>query len=82
MGKVAVIYKVYPKDGMFDQAFKNIKEKLNPQGMQEDDIGFGIKLIKVMFVFEDKDNSASTIETKLKDIEGVNEVEVIDETLL
>ncbi|MGC8571931.1 MAG: hypothetical protein ACP5RI_02820 [Candidatus Micrarchaeia archaeon] len=82
MGKMAVIFKVYPKEGEIDKVMSRIKEKLNPQGIQISDIAFGLKLIKVMFVFEDVDNSSASIETKLKDIEGVNEVEVEDETLI
>ncbi len=82
MSKVAVVFKVYPKEGEFDKAMSAIKSKLNPIGMQSEDIGFGIRLIKVLFKFDDTENSSSKIEEGLKGVEGVGEVEVAEETLV
>ena len=79
---MAVIFKVYPKEGQIDNVVKSIKEKMDPKGIQVEDIAFGLKLIKVMFVFEDAENNTSSIETKLRDINGVSEVDVADETLI
>ena len=79
MGKVATIFKVYAEDT--DKVSSEIKEKLNPKSIQAEEIAFGIKVIKVMFVHEDSEGSI-VFEEKLKAISGVSEVEVADETLL
>ncbi|MCL5100132.1 MAG: elongation factor 1-beta family protein [Candidatus Marsarchaeota archaeon] len=81
MSDVGVIYKVYPKEGELEKALEGIK-KLNPNGLQTEDVAFGIKVIKAFFAFDDSKVSSSSIEEKLKKIEGVNEVEVEQETLI
>jgi translation elongation factor EF-1beta len=82
MSSVAVLFKVYPKEGMLDQAVANIKEKMKPAGMQVEEIGFGIKVIKVIFKFDDAQTSSSKIEEGLRNTEGVGELEVEEEGLL
>ncbi len=82
MSKVAVLFKVYPKDNMLDKAVANIKQIMNPTGMQTEDVAFGIKVIKVMFKFEDSETSSSKIEDALKKVDGVGEIEVMEEGLL
>jgi translation elongation factor EF-1beta len=82
MSKVAVLFNVYPKEGMLDQAMANIKRDMNPTGMQSEDVAFGIKVIKVLFKFDDTETSSSKIEDKLKLVEGVGELEVAEEGLL
>ncbi len=82
MSKVAILFKVYPKDNMLDKAAANIKEKMNPAGMQTEDVAFGIKVIKVMFKFDDSETSSSKIEDELRRVEGVGEIEVMEEGLL
>ena len=81
MAKVAVIFKVYPKEGEIDKVASALKG-LGSQGTQTEDIGFGIKVIKVLFTFDDKEGSSSSIEDKIRKIEGVSEVEVAEESLV
>lgn len=82
MPKVAVLFKVYPRDNMLDKALSNIKEQMKPAGMQTEDVAFGIKVIKVMFKFDDSETNSSTIEEALRKVEGVSEIEVVEEGLL
>jgi translation elongation factor EF-1beta len=82
MGKVATIYKVYADDpNQTERIRDDIVKQMKPQSIQLEDVAFGIKVIKVMFVHEDSDGSAS-YEDGLRKIAGVNEVEVADESLL
>jgi len=81
MGKVGVVFKVYPENGEEEKVSKRIAEALKPNGIQLEDIAFGIKVIKVLFIHEDTEGS-SIFEEKLKNIEGVKEVEVEEESLL
>ncbi len=82
MSTVAVLFRIYPKDGMLDTVMQNIKKSLNPVGMQAEDIAFGIKTVKILFRFDDEKTGSSDIEKSLKDIEGVDEIEVIEESLV
>ena len=82
MGKVATVFKVYPES--FDQAEElrsRIISQMKPTSSQLEDIGFGIKVIKVMFVHEDQEGSTK-YEEGLRKISGVKDVEVEDESLL
>lgn len=83
MSSVAVLFKVYPKENMLDKAVESIK-RMNPAptGMQTDDIGFGITVIKVLFKFDDSKTSSSKIEDELRKVEGVGELEVEEEGLI
>lgn len=79
MGMVATVFKVYAEDP--DKVMAEIKAKLNPKSMQSEEIAFGIKVLKVMFVHEDSEGS-NILEDKLRAISGVSEVEVAEESLL
>jgi translation elongation factor EF-1beta len=82
MGKVATVFKVYAEDiSQTDSIKAQISSTLKPTGIQVDDIGFGIRVIKVMFVHEDKEGSTS-YEEGLRKVKGVRDVEVDDETLI
>ena len=81
MGSVATVFKVYIENGKENEVSKAIKETLKPKNMQVEEVAFGIKVAKVLFVHEDTEGS-SAFEEKLRKIHGVNEVEVDDETLL
>ncbi|MFP3215356.1 MAG: elongation factor 1-beta [Candidatus Micrarchaeota archaeon] len=81
MSKVGVVFKVYPENGEEEKVSKRIAEALKPNSIQLEDIAFGIKVIKVLFIHEDTEGS-SVFEEKLKNIEGVKEVEVEEESLL
>jgi translation elongation factor EF-1beta len=81
MAKVAVIFKIYTKEGEFDNVVERLKS-LNPQGTQTEDVGFGIKVIKALFTFDDSNESSSKIEEKIQALEGVSQVEVQEESLV
>ena len=80
MGNVAVLFRVYTREGKEEQVRKEITDKLKPKGSQLEDVAFGIKTIKVLFIHDDSTGS-SVIEEQLKKIPGVNEVEIVEESL-
>ncbi|MEM4034980.1 MAG: hypothetical protein QW257_03585 [Candidatus Micrarchaeaceae archaeon] len=81
MGDVAVLFRVYPEEGKTEEVKEAIASVLHPNSIAVEDVAFGIKVLKVLFVHDDKTGS-SDYEDKLKQIKGVNEVEVLDETLI
>lgn len=80
MGEVAVLFRVYTDAGKEETVRKTITDTLKPKGSQLEEVAFGIKTIKVLFVHDDSAGS-SEIEEQLKKIPGVNEVEIIEESL-
>ncbi|MGI0141384.1 MAG: hypothetical protein ACREBF_01890 [Candidatus Micrarchaeales archaeon] len=81
MAKVAVLFKVFTEAGMEEEVRNRIIKQLKPNGTQLEEIAFGIKMIKVQFVYEDEQGSTK-LEDALRKVDGVKEVEVIEETLL
>ncbi len=81
MADVATIFKVYAETGKEIEVRDKIVSDLKPKSIQLEDVAFGIKVIKVMFVHTDEEGSTA-IEEKLKGIQNVTEVEVSDQTLL
>ncbi|MGC8478378.1 MAG: hypothetical protein ACP5NE_00395 [Candidatus Micrarchaeia archaeon] len=81
MSKVGVVFKVYAEEGKLESVAAEVK-KLEPQDMRQEELAFGIKVLKVLFVFDDSKAGSSNIEEKLKGIEGVSEVDVEEETLV
>lgn len=81
MGKVATLFTVYADPGHEDKALKAIKEQLKPNSLQLEDVAFGIKIIKVMFIHDDGEGSEK-YEQKLRAIGGINNVEVSEESLI
>lgn len=81
MGDVAVLFKVYPEAGEEEKVLKEIKEKMQPKSMQTQEIAFGIKVVKVLFVHPDSSGSTD-LEEELKKVPGVREVEVEEESLI
>ncbi len=81
MGKVAVLFRVYAEGGKEAEVMNRIREELKPNSMEQEEVAFGIKVIKVLFIHDDSEGS-SVFEEKLKKTQDVNEVEVIEESLI
>ena len=82
MSSVMVLFKVYPKEGSLETALDEIRKKLSPKDIKEEEIGFGIKAIKVLFTYDNANMTSSQIEDSLKRLDSVEEVEVEQESLL
>lgn len=81
MGDVAVLFRVYAEEGKEEEVRKSITDQLKPKGSQLEEVAFGIKTIKVLFVHDDSQGS-SEIEELLKKIPGVSQVEIVEESLM
>ncbi|MCD6381634.1 MAG: elongation factor 1-beta [Candidatus Aenigmarchaeota archaeon] len=88
MGQVALTLKVMPESPDIDvnKIVNEIKELetdvVKVSDISIEDVAFGLKAIKVLFVMPDKTVSPSEIEEKIKKIEGVGEVETESVTLV
>ncbi len=81
MSMVNVIFRIYPEENQFDSVAEALKG-MKARDIKAEDVGFGIKVIKVMFVFNDAETNSSSIEDAVKRVKGVSEVEVEEESLV
>ncbi|MCL5239299.1 MAG: elongation factor 1-beta family protein [Candidatus Marsarchaeota archaeon] len=81
MGDVAVLFRIYAEEGKEESVRKEIADTLKPKGSQLEEVAFGIKTIKALFVHDDAHGS-SEIEEKLRKLPGVKEVEIVEESLV
>jgi len=88
MGNIYSIYKIYPEDAenidfIESELKKGFGEPFEVREIKIEPIAFGLKLIKVAFVFPDKiDGLLDKLENSLKAISGVREIECEMSTLL
>jgi translation elongation factor aEF-1 beta len=88
MGDILTVYKIYPEE--IDDVDKvqiaikaNIPEEFKLNSMELEPVAFGLKLVKASFIFPDKISGLSDkLESFLKGIDGVSEIEVAMQTLL
>jgi translation elongation factor EF-1beta len=81
MGTAIILFRVYTDAGREEEVKKEIEKRLKPKGIELEDVGFGIKVLKVLFIYNDEEGS-SGIEADIKNISGVSEVEVLEESLI
>ncbi|MBU0591023.1 hypothetical protein KKF81_06460 [Candidatus Micrarchaeota archaeon] len=74
---VAAQIKIYVED---QSAMDSIKDGVNQiakvQNFSEEDVGFGIKVLKVTLLLMDSEGGMDEIEEKIKAIDKVSQVEV------
>ncbi len=81
MANVAVLFKIYPKEGALEKVLEGVKN-LGAVGAQAEDVAFGIKIVRALFKFDDSNASSSQIEERIKALDGVSEVEIDEESLI
>ena len=80
MGDVAISFKVMPSDPATISSVKAEIAKMKPKQLDERPIGFGLKLIEVMFIVPDKEGN--DLEEKLRKLPGVASVDTDGITLV
>ena len=76
MGKAMVVYKVYPEENVsVDTIEPKIKEIENVTEVKREPIAFGLELLKVAVVVDDKTGKPEEIENQIKNVEGVKRIE-------
>jgi translation elongation factor EF-1beta len=81
MGKVATLFNVYANQGKEEEVVNEIRDSMKPNSLSVEDIAFGIKIIKVMFIHEDSEGS-DVLENRLRQVKETNNVEVAEESLI
>ena len=80
MSKVLVTLKVMPKDADSDinEMEKEIKSSISPDKIVREPIAFGLVALKVSIFVEDSEGQVDSLEGKLRAIDSVGEVEVVE----
>ncbi|WP_048161648.1 elongation factor 1-beta [Thermoplasma acidophilum] len=88
MGDVLVTLKILPKDtdadikSIEDQVKRNIEGLCSINRMDEVDIGFGLKYIKLEIIVQDKEGEIDRVENSISSIEGVGEISTENVSLI
>ena len=85
MGQVALTMNVMLESPETDieAVKKSVQEAVSPQSMNEKPVAFGLKMIEVLLVFDDRVGAnTDEIEAKLRAISGVSSVEAGEITLI
>ena len=81
MGNVAITAKVYPEDpSKIEELKTEISKVAKITDSKIEDIGFGIKVLRIMIVVPDSEGG--DMEDKLSKIKGVSQVQVEQVTLV
>ena len=76
MGDAIIRAKIYLEDPEgIDAAKEEIGKIVKLQGTSIEEIGFGIKVLKIVFI-EDEKNGTEEVEGKLNNVKGVSQVEI------
>ncbi|MEM4295316.1 MAG: elongation factor 1-beta family protein [Candidatus Anstonellales archaeon] len=79
MANVVMIMNVnISEQDKIDSIAEEIKKKLNVSDIKKEDIGFGIKRLKIAVMLDDE--KGSDVEQILYDIDGISSVETISVT--
>jgi translation elongation factor EF-1beta len=79
MGKVLVTLKIFPKEGKIEEVKQKLLE-LKPVLLREEDVAFGIVVLKAAFVLKDEEGTTK-LEDEIRKIDSISEFDVVDETL-
>jgi len=88
MGDVLVTLKILPKNtdadikSIEDQVKRNIEGLCSINRMDEVDIGFGLKYIKLEIIVQDKEGEIDRVENSISSIEGVGEISTENVSLI
>ena len=83
MADVAVNMKIYLENPeKAEEIVEKIKVSMPLKDSKIEDVGFGIKLIKALFVIPDGEGGTDKLEEQLNAIEGISNVEVESATRL
>jgi translation elongation factor EF-1beta len=84
MGKALALYKVYAEEGYnLDTIMEDLKKYEKVKYLQKEPIAFGIVILKVGILFDDKADNPEKLEEEIRTtVKGIKEMECDDVTLI
>lgn len=82
MSEVIVTFEIMPTDVEVDleKLENDIKDSVNPQRIEKIPIAFGLIALKVTMLIDDAEGTLEKTENKLRNVENVRDVKVIEMT--
>lgn len=83
MGMAMAVYKIYPEEGYsIETLFKELERHPMVKSLKREPIAFGLELIKIGVLMDDKKDKPEEIEADIRKIKGIREMECDDITLI
>ena len=83
MGKVMALYRIYPEEYYdLDSIVAELKKIERVRAIQKEPVAYGLVVLKVGVLYDDKTDKPSEFETYMENIPGIKQVESIDVTLI
>jgi translation elongation factor EF-1beta len=83
MGKVMALYRIYPEENYdLDEIVKELKKIERVRAIQKEPVAYGLVVLKVGVLYDDKTDKPSEFETYMENIPGIKQIESIDVTLI
>jgi translation elongation factor EF-1beta len=83
MGKAMVIYRIYPEeDYNLAKLVSDINKVDKVKAVQREPVAFGLEVLKVGALVDDKLDKPEDVENALRKVQGVKEIECLDVTLI
>ncbi len=77
MGMAMAVYKVYPEEGVdIDQLAEKIKKVEKVREVKKEPIAFGLELLKVAIIVDDKKDNPEKYEELIRKVEGIRDMEM------
>jgi translation elongation factor EF-1beta len=83
MGKAMVVYKIYPEDGKdINELMEELKKNQRVKDIKKEPIAFGLEVIKIGVIIDDKKENPEEIEKEIRQTQGIKEMETEGVTLI
>jgi len=83
MGKALAVYRIYPEeDADIDKITEELKKIEKVKAIEKEPIAFGLVVLKVGLILDDKKDKPDDWEAKLIQTQGVKDVESLEVSLI
>lgn len=83
MGKVMIVYRIYPEEGYNLAKLVDDLDKIDKvKSVKREPIAFGLEVIKIGVLLDEKIDKPTKVEEQIKKVPGVKNIEDIDVTLI
>ncbi len=81
MSEVALTIKIFPREGEEPSSIvEEINKKIEVKEFKIEDIGFGIRVLKILLLVDDKEGEVERVEQILSSIDKISSFEIEDAT--
>lgn len=83
MGMAMAVYRVYPEENAdIDELMGRISKVEKVKSIQKEPIAFGLVVVKIGVLFDDKKDDPEGTEQEIRKLEGIRDIENLDVTLI